>query len=155
MSEILVFDEAIAFRVALQDAIDQASSRVILLESTLIELIGALAAACSRSTPARLTFAVIGGATARSTEKASFLSFNSSSNLVDLRCVLTKVDAIKGDQSWKPDLESRTELIILLRLPGEHRIHWVLDHVQMLDLREVGANDRKCLIHISYRVVSD
>ena len=41
-SKIIIPDESIAFRVTLEDAFNQALSRVILLVGTLVELVGAL-----------------------------------------------------------------------------------------------------------------
>ena len=48
VSQVFILDETIAFRVALEDALDQTLCRVVLLVGTLVEVVGALRSArCS------------------------------------------------------------------------------------------------------------
>ena len=79
--------------------------------------------------------------------------FDRGANLGDLGLVLCEVDAVKGHEAGKPDLEGGAELLVLLALAGEHGIHRVLNQVQVLYLRVVLANDQERLVDIAQGVV--
>ena len=154
-SEVLVADEAIAFGVTLENALDEAPRRVVLLVRALIELVGALAAAtCSCRSAGSVTSAGRSLARAGPTaEDASLLGLYLTANLIDLHLVLAEVDTVERHQGWHPDLERGAELLILLGLAGEHRVHRILDQVQVLDLRVIRADDCESLIDITHSIV--
>ena len=79
--------------------------------------------------------------------------FDRGANLGDLGLVLCEVDAVKGHEAGKPDLEGGAELLILLGLAGEHGVHRVLYQIQVLYLWVVLAYDQQSLIHITQSVI--
>ena len=140
--------------MTLQDPLNQALRRVVLLVGTLIELICTLLASISCRSASRLTLAFFRNCrhwTAR--HNPVTMLFDLGANLIDLVLVFREVDTVKGHEVGKPDLEGGAELLILLGLAGEHGVHRVLYQVEVLYLWVVLAYDQQSLIHIAESVV--
>ena len=64
-----------------------------------------------------------------------FLSFNLCANVCNLDLILAEIDSIKRHQGWNPNLELRSEVVVLGGLAGKHGIDRVFNQVQMLQVR--------------------
>ena len=120
-SKIIIPDESIAFRVTLEDAFNQALSRVILLVGTLVELVGALSCSSTLGLGTRSTGCLTTGALAffrDSFEPSSkcflLLLFNFGTQLTYLQLVLVEVDSVQRHKRRDPNLELCSERLILV-----------------------------------------
>ena len=146
--------------MTLEDALDKALRRVVLLVRALIKLVRALSSptlagrrSALLSSRRCLTFSLFGNGGELPTEDLVFLSLELSTELAHLDLILGEVDAIESDQRGEPDLELGAELIVLVVLAGEHWVKRILYQVQVLDLRvQLGDNDQS-FVQVPHRVV--
>ena len=157
ISEIFVTDETISFRVTLKDALDKALCAVVLLISSLVELVGSLGASLGRVasschllrssclTTTSLVFFRNGRESSPTTtcDSISLVSFDLSANISNHDFILAKVDSIKCLQSWNPNLELSSESVIFGGLACEHGVDRVLYQVKMLQLWILHIKNRR------------
>ena len=125
--------------MTLEDPVEKAPGGVVLSVGALVELVGDLASVlfASAGSLGRLGTTRLGDSRERllSFDQGAHLLLHLGSGLRDLDLVLREIDAVEGDQIGQPDLEPGPEALVLGGLTRKHRVDWILDQVQVLQLR--------------------
>ena len=154
ISEVFVLNKPITFWVTLQNPFKKRFLTIVLLMRSLIELVSCAGLAstrlfllhrsvdifivaafpplgnrCENWSPTRIVHLDRGD-----------LRTNNRCHLFNIRLVRGEISAVESLKRWKPNLNLRAIFFVLF-LIGQHGIHWVLNCVEVAQLRKLKATN--------------